>query len=64
MVKKEPAIKLNLTSTSLQSDFRARRLKIPKQPAYYNLLIDRFNVKLWGGFDIIEGLDKVNENKP
>ena len=51
-------------STLLQSEpSRAKKQRIPKQPAYYNLLINGFNAKLQGHITIIKGLDDINADE-
>jgi len=52
----------NLISTLSQSGFITRKLKTPKKPAYFNLLINSFNIKLWGNTTKVEGLNKADED--
>src|SRR5271170_2650407 len=48
MVKEDQATNPNSTSTSSQPGSTTRKPKTPKKPAYFNSLIDGFNIKLRG----------------
>ena len=64
-LKEGQFIKLPFKSTSSQLEpFRARKQRILKQPAYYDLLIDGFNAKLQGRITVVEGLDDINTDEP
>ena len=64
-LKEGQPTKLSSKSTSSPSEpSRARKQRIPKQPAYYDSLIDGFNAKLQGRITVVEGLDDIDVNEP
>ena len=63
MIKEKQAAKLVLNLTSSQLGFKSRKLKAPKRPVYYNLIINGFNAKLQKGIINIKGFDKTNKNE-
>ena len=57
-------MKLNTKLTLLQLSSSSRKSRILKQPVYFSLLINGFNLKIQTDTTIVEGLDKANKNKP
>ena len=62
MVNEDQAINLNLILTLLQLGSIIRKLKTLKKLAYFNLLINSFNIKLQGDTTKVEGLNKANKD--
>ena len=64
-LKEEQPTKLPFKSASSQLESsRVKKQRIPKQPAYYDSLIDGFNAKLQGRITVVEGLNDIDADEP
>ena len=63
-MKEKQAVKPVLNLTSSQLGFKTKKPKAPKQPVYYNSIIDGFNAKLQKGITNVKGLNEADENEP
>ena len=57
-------MKLNSKPTLLQLGSRTKKSKVLKQPVYFSLLINGFNLKLQRDTAIVKGLNEADKNKP